>query len=100
MIQMQELVDSLRRPSPPADVRAEYFYVSRMPLELELNGMLADLELSLGAVNSALDIYLRLQMWDKVILCYQLLEMKYKVRTSLSTSIEPLLTFFTIFLLG
>jgi len=93
MIQMQELVDSLRRPSPPADVRAEYFYVSRMPLELELNGMLADLELSLGAVNSALDIYLRLQMWDKVILCYQLLEMKYKaeeiVRQELAKQATP-----------
>ena len=82
MLQMQELTDSLERPLPPAEVRAEYFYVSRMPLERELHGMLADLQLSLGAVNSALDLYLRLEMWEKVIACYQLLEMKHKVSNS------------------
>jgi hypothetical protein len=82
MLQLQELTESLERPLPPAKVRAEYFYVSRMPLERELQGMLADLQLSLGAVNSALDLYLRLEMWEKVISCYQLLEMKHKVNYS------------------
>lgn len=79
MTQLQELVDGLAKTEPHASRRLEYFYVSRMPLEWELQGALADVFLRLGAVNSALDIYLRLKMWDKVIGCYQNLELKHKV---------------------
>ena len=72
-------MDNLAKAEPPAARRLDYFYVSRLPLEWELQGTLADVFVTLGAINSALDIYLRLQMWDKVIGCYQHLEMKHKV---------------------
>lgn len=80
MTQLQELVDSLPKSgNESAHRRLEYFYISKLPLEWELQGSLADAFSSLGANSSALDIYLRLQMWDRVISCYQLLEMKHKV---------------------
>ena len=81
MTQLQELVDCLAKANPPSHNRLEYFYVSRLPLEWELQGALADVFVSLGAVNSALDIYLRLHMWEKVIGCYQHLELRHKVFT-------------------
>lgn len=83
MTQLQELVNSLAKPNPLPHVRMNYFYVSRMPLDWELEGALADVFLSLGAINSALDICLRLQMWEKTITCYQILEMKHKVTSNL-----------------
>lgn len=88
MTQLQELVDSLSKPSESSQRRIEYFYVSRMPLECELQRMLADVFQSLGAINSALDVYIRLQWWDGVIACYQHLELKHKVGNGM---IVPLL---------
>lgn len=79
MTQLQELVDCLSKASPAPHRRLEYFYVSRMPSEWELEGSLADVFVSLGAVSSALDLYLRLQMWEKVIGCYQHLELRHRV---------------------
>ena len=79
MMQMQELSDSLAKSEPPVQQRMKLFYVSALPLEWQLSGHLADVFHSLGAVNSALDIYVKLQMWEKVIMCYQQLEMKHRV---------------------
>lgn len=79
MTQLQELADSLGKQTPPVDQRLEYFYVSRLPLEIEVLKSLAEVLQSLGAINSSLDIYLRLEAWEGVISCYQILEMKHKV---------------------
>ena len=35
--------------------------------------------MQLGLVNSSLEIYLRLKMWDDVIICYQALDKRDKV---------------------
>lgn len=35
--------------------------------------------MQLGLINSSLDIYLNLQMWDDVITCYQTLDKRDKV---------------------
>lgn len=80
MTQLQELADCFAKQTPSADQRLQFFYVSRMPLEMEVLKSLAEVLLSLGCINSALDIYLRLQAWDGVISCYQILEMKHKVK--------------------
>lgn len=79
--QLQELADSLAKASPHANRRIEYFYVSRIPLECELQNELAEVLKSLGAISSALDIYIRLQLWEGVIACYQQLERKHKVNS-------------------
>lgn len=79
MMQLQELADCFAKQAPEIGQRMQYFFVSRMPLEFEVLKSLAEVQTSLGAINSALDIYLRLQAWDGVISCYQILEMKHKV---------------------
>ncbi|XP_057377095.1 tetratricopeptide repeat protein 27-like isoform X1 [Daphnia carinata] len=76
--QLQELADSLSKDSQYANRRIEYFYVSRMPLEFELQSVLAEVLQSLGAVSSALDIYIRLHKWEGVITCYQQLDKKHR----------------------
>ena len=37
--------------------------------------------MQLGLINSSLDIYLNLQMWEDVINCYQALDKRDKVKT-------------------
>jgi hypothetical protein len=54
-----------------------------MPPHWKVETELADLLVSLGVVKSALDIYLRLQLWEKVIMCYSLLNLRYKVNTDI-----------------
>ncbi|KAK4001962.1 hypothetical protein OUZ56_003824 [Daphnia magna] len=76
--QLQELADSLSKESQYGNRRIEYFYVSRIPLEFELQSLLAEVLQSLGAVNSALDIYIRLHKWEGVIACYQQLDKKHR----------------------
>ncbi|XP_046384414.1 tetratricopeptide repeat protein 27 [Ischnura elegans] len=78
MMQAQVLVDSIKAEKPDADVRHRYFYCCRMPPSWKVEADLAQLFLSLGAVNSALDIFLRLQLWEEVIVCYTILELKHK----------------------
>lgn len=41
---------------------------------------LADIMVSLGFFKTALDIYLEVEHWDSVIACYNLMELKHKVR--------------------
>jgi len=88
MMQMQELSDSLAKSEPPVQQRMKLFYVSALPLEWQLSGHLADVFHSLGAVNSALDIYVKLQMWEKVIMCYQQLEMKHRAEEIVRQELE------------
>uniref|UniRef100_T1J972 Uncharacterized protein n=1 Tax=Strigamia maritima TaxID=126957 RepID=T1J972_STRMM len=76
MMQIQELVNAFHKPDPSLGDRLHLFYsVSLSPI-WKLENKLADLLLKLGAVSSALEIYLRLEVWDKMISCYQLLERK------------------------
>ncbi|XP_071441326.1 tetratricopeptide repeat protein 27 isoform X2 [Hetaerina americana] len=79
MMQAQVLVDSIKADRPGADVRQNYFYCCRIPPSWKVEAELAQLLLSLGAVNSALEIYLHLQLWEEVIVCYTMLELKHKV---------------------
>jgi hypothetical protein len=61
-------------------VRHHYFFCSHLPPHWKVETELADLLVSLGVVKSALDIFLRLQLWEKVIMCYNLLNLRHKVK--------------------
>jgi len=60
--------------------RMKHFFISFLPCRREVETILADFQLSLGAIKSALEIYLRLQHWEKAIACYNVLQMRNKVR--------------------
>lgn len=48
----------------------------------------ADLMLNLGLVKSALEIYLHLQLWEEVIVCYTILNMRYKAAQIIQQELE------------
>ena len=74
MTQINELVDGVREPqldSIKMKQKFRFFY-SVLPNPFWINERhLANILLSLGVTKSALDIYLRLNLWEDIIDCYQ-----------------------------
>ncbi|XP_033610346.1 tetratricopeptide repeat protein 27 [Cryptotermes secundus] len=78
VMQTEELVHCLAKEKPDAVSRHHYFYCSHLPPRWKVETELANLLLSIGVVKSALDIFLRLQLWEEVIMCYNLLQLRHK----------------------
>lgn len=70
MSQLQGLVDSVRASEPHAGIRQELFFCSRPPTVWNIEKELGHLFLSLGATKSALDVFLKYELWEEVISCY------------------------------
>ncbi|KAI8613078.1 hypothetical protein BC830DRAFT_1133906 [Chytriomyces sp. MP71] len=75
VLQLQAIVDQLgvEADATPAE-RLNHIYSISIPSKWELEAELADRLMSIGVVKSALDIFLRLELWDNVVSCYQMLE--------------------------
>ncbi|XP_078590930.1 tetratricopeptide repeat protein 27-like isoform X2 [Branchiostoma floridae x Branchiostoma japonicum] len=71
MMQLQSLVDQYKSSTPPAHVRLSQLYSVALPPRWIMERELAQVLISLGAVSSALDVFLRLHMWEDAITCYQ-----------------------------
>lgn len=54
-------------------------YASYMRSNWSIRAQLADLMVSLGFVKTALDVYLEIERWESVIMCYNMLDLKHKV---------------------
>ncbi|KAK3914871.1 Tetratricopeptide repeat protein 27 [Frankliniella fusca] len=78
MTQAQALVDAVNASTPGAWQRLFMIFCSYMPPRWCLEEELANLLVSLGCINSALDIYLRLHCWEEVIACYNHLKLRHK----------------------
>lgn len=81
MMQLEELVNQVKRSEPSAGHRLYLFYATKIPPVWMIQRQLADLLISLGAVGSALEIYERLELWEDAIKCYQRLGKLEKAET-------------------
>lgn len=79
MMQLEHLTEQMRDEKPDVEERLDFFFSSGMKPIWSYKQSLADLMLNLGMVKSALDIYLNLKLWEDVIVCYTILELKHKV---------------------
>merc|ERR1719187_1718103 len=77
MMQVQTAVDHLSVSSPAAS-RLYLVHCSPLPPTWEVERQLALLLVSLGQTKTALDVFLRLEMWDEVIVCYNQLQLRHK----------------------
>nr|CAD7257445.1 unnamed protein product [Timema shepardi] len=100
MMQAQTLVDSIDAAMPSAPDRLSHLFVSHLPPRWEVEAELADLFIHLGAINSALDIYLRLEKWEEVISCYTLLKLRHKAAEVIRQELEKKETVKMLCLLG
>ena len=77
LLQVQTVVDHLSV-SAPAASRLYLVHCSPLPPTWEVERQLALLLVSLGQTKTALDVFLRLEMWDEVIVCYNQLQLRHK----------------------
>lgn len=84
-LQLQALVDQFDCNDSEASERMMYFYLIEMPTkwDIEVFFLLSQRELgkrfvSLGVIRSALEIFTRLEMWEDVISCHQMLDQPKK----------------------
>ncbi|XP_003744689.1 tetratricopeptide repeat protein 27 [Galendromus occidentalis] len=69
--QFQLLLDCVRSDKMPFSERSRMAFACRIPPIWKLERDLAQGLLSLGLTKSALELFLRLQMWEEVVGCYQ-----------------------------
>ncbi|XP_046749115.1 tetratricopeptide repeat protein 27 isoform X1 [Diprion similis] len=88
MSQTEYLIEQLNSSKPLVSHRMDIFFASGMKPVWEVRQTLADLMLNLGMVKSALDLYLQLRLWESVIVCYTILELRHKAAEIIQQEID------------
>lgn len=88
LTQIQTLVDSINSPMPAAIGRLNMIYASFLPSRWRIEADMAGILVSLGAVQSALDVYIRLKMWEEIVACYNLLRLRHKAAEIIRQEME------------
>ncbi|KAJ0180741.1 hypothetical protein K1T71_004145 [Dendrolimus kikuchii] len=86
MLQCEAIVNDKTNTSPTA--RLSYLFASGLPPAWTWRQQLADLYLSLGLVKAALEEYQRLQLWEDVIVCYTMLQLRHKAAEVIQQQID------------
>ncbi|CAO3608547.1 unnamed protein product [Mucor hiemalis] len=87
-LQLQALVDQIKVEDSGVEERLSYFYDLLLPSKWEMERELARRFVSLGVVRSAVEIFERLEMWEDVISCYQMMEQPQKAKEVLKNLME------------
>ncbi|XP_021944834.1 tetratricopeptide repeat protein 27 [Folsomia candida] len=74
--------------SPSFSARYQFYHASCMPLTWEIDVAFGDVLISLGHIKNALDVYLRINMWENVIACYNSLDLKHKAEEVIREQIK------------
>ncbi|XP_041468800.1 tetratricopeptide repeat protein 27-like [Lytechinus variegatus] len=78
MMQMQVLVDQILSTTCPVRERLKLFYAVNLPPKWALEGELAGLLVSIGCVSDALEVYIRLELFEDVVKCYKIMKQPEK----------------------
>ena len=76
---MEYLIDQLNDEKVQISHRMDLFFISGMKPKWAFRKVLADQKLNMGLVKGALDLYLDLHLWEDVIVCYTILNLRQKV---------------------
>ena len=88
MAQMETCVENIKL-APGGEVdRLRLIHVSTLPPLWEVEGSLGKLLLSLGLTKAGLEVFLKLEMFDEVIACYTLLELRHKAAEVIRQRLE------------
>ncbi|XP_058808371.1 tetratricopeptide repeat protein 27 [Phymastichus coffea] len=76
--QLEYLIEQLKSKKTPVSYRMDLFFASGMNSIWTFKQQLANTMFNLGMIKGALDLYLNQSLWEDVIVCYTVLEMKHK----------------------
>ena len=92
LMQIETLLDSIRQSenyeNNISKHRMEYIYITKLPPSWQLEIELVRLYQSMGSVKSALDLSLKLELWEDVISCYHILKLRHKAAEVIQAQIE------------
>ncbi|XP_033209501.1 tetratricopeptide repeat protein 27 [Belonocnema kinseyi] len=88
LVQIEYLIDQLNDEKVEVSHRMDMFFVSGMKPMWAFREALADQKLNLGLVKGALDLYINLHLWEDVILCYTILNLKSKAAEIIRQEID------------
>lgn len=80
MMQAESLQKDYNDTKVPVARRMDLFFASGMKPIWILEENLANIMFSLGLVKGALEVFTKLRLWEDVITCYTMLDLKHKVR--------------------
>lgn len=86
--QCEEIVNCINSKDPHPLVRIGGVYGTGMEPTWKTEAIYADLLLNVGLKKDSLYVYLKLQMWEEVILCYTLLDLKHKAVEVIKEQLE------------
>ncbi|XP_063378367.1 tetratricopeptide repeat protein 27 [Cydia fagiglandana] len=86
MLQCETIVNEKKEVAPTT--RLSYLWASGLGPAWAWRQQLADLYLSLGLVKAALEEYQRLQLWEDVIVCYTMLQLRHKAAEVIQQQID------------
>lgn len=82
MMQAESLLNDYNNGKAPAARRMDLIFASGMKPIWMLEEKWANVMFSLGLVKGALEVFTKLGLWEDVIVCYNALDLRHKVRTS------------------
>ncbi|XP_050294803.1 tetratricopeptide repeat protein 27 [Anthonomus grandis grandis] len=86
--QCEEVLDAFKKEKPEPFDRFIDVFGCGLQASWKINNQYADLLLNIGLPKNALDIYLNLQLWEEVIVCYTLLKLRHKAAEIITQQLE------------
>lgn len=86
--QCEDLMKLFERTPSPLSHRVSMFFCSGMAPIWVTEVQLGNLMLSLGFVKTALDVFIRVQAWEEVIACYNILALRHKAEEIIRQELE------------
>ncbi|CAH0406298.1 unnamed protein product [Chilo suppressalis] len=86
MLQCEAIVNDKTGVSPTD--RLSYLWATGLPPAWTWRQQLGDLYLSMGLVKAALEEYQRLQLWEDIIVCYTMLQLRHKAAEIIQQQID------------
>ncbi|XP_017780887.1 PREDICTED: tetratricopeptide repeat protein 27 [Nicrophorus vespilloides] len=78
LIQCEEVLNSVKKENPPVIRRITGCYNTSLNPIWMVEETYAHLMLNLGLIKASLEVYMKLQLWEEVIVCYTILKMRHK----------------------
>ncbi|XP_044269252.1 tetratricopeptide repeat protein 27 [Tribolium madens] len=98
--QCEDIINNFKKENPPASNRVgDVFGTSMLPI-WKVQAEYADILLNFGLVKNSLDVYLNIQLWEEVIICYNILKMREKAAEVIRQQLEVKPTVKLMCLLG
>lgn len=86
--QCDEILNAIKKDEPPSLNRIGGVFSCGLQPFWRTLAQYADLMLNTGLVKASLEIYLKLQLWEEVIVCYTILKMRHKAAEIIKQELE------------